>query len=412
MTRVNGSAFFAITARSSMRAFFAITALLVFSTAAGAQERVQQDLRASRLRLDSILVERQRLQNEMDRLRNSVRDASHELNNIERQRSASRAALMELEHQADLLGGNVTATQADLDATQDRLAARTNDLRGRMRMIYKRGPLNAVRVLLTAESFADLMNRYKYLHMVTLSERMMIDEVKALEKNLVKQQDELKLTLARLESLRSEKETEVSALQRVEKQRQSTLRDFKLKETKTATAIDVLEKEQAKLTDAVALLERKRRESATAASIPNTLTTRDLGQLNWPVDGSLVYRFGPDVKSNGVVLKNSGIGIGAAVGTPVKTVEAGVVEMAGSETGYGLAVIVSHGGGYRTLYLFLKTVRVTIGQKIVAGQVIGTVGGEQTPEGPHMEFQVRIPTSPGHIDAVDPLSWLRARGNH
>jgi septal ring factor EnvC (AmiA/AmiB activator) len=255
------------------------------------------------------------------------------------------------------------------------------------------------------------MNRYKYLHMVTLSERMMIDEVKALEANLVKQQHELQTTLAKLESLRSEKENEVSELQRVERQRQSTLKEFKLKETKTASAIDVLEKEQARLTDAVALLERKRRENAsTAAATPNTLTTSDLGQLSWPVEGRLVYRFGPDVKSNGIVLKNSGIGIGAAAGTAVKSVEAGVVEIAGPETGYGNVVIVSHGGGYRTLYLWLKTLRVAVGQKITAGQVIGTVGGDQTPEGPHIEFQVRVPTSGGHIEAVDPLTWLRSRG--
>ncbi len=393
-------------------AFTTVASLSVASIASrpvAAQERVQQDLRNSRMRLDSIQQERQRLQGEMERLKSSVRNASRELGNIERQQNASRAALNELEHQADLLTGNVFATEAELDATQQRLRTRTNDLKLRLRTIYKRGPLHSVRVLLTAESFADLMNRYKYLHIVTLTERMMIDEVASLERNLVKQQQELTTTLARLEELRSEKEIEVSQLQRVEKQRQSTLRDFKLRETKTASRLDVLAKEQAKLTDAVAALERRRRENeAGAAATANTLNTRDLGQLNWPVEGNLVYRFGPDTKPNGIVLKNNGIGIGAAAGTPVKTVEAGVVELAGPFPGYGSAVIVSHGGGYRTLYLWLKTVRVSEGQKLTAGQIVGTVGGEQTPEGAHIEFQVRVPAG-GKIEAVDPLTWLRSR---
>jgi murein hydrolase activator len=378
-----------------------------------AQERVQQDLRNSRLRLDSILQERQRLQSDMERLRNSMRDASRELTNIERQRTTSRAALLELEHQADLLTETVLLTEAELDATQQRLQAKTADLEGRLRTIYKRGPLHSVRVLLTAESFADLMNRYKYLHIVTLTERMAIEEVTRLEQNLVKQQTELTGTLARLDLLRAEKEQEVSQLQRVERQRQSTLRDFKMKETRTATRLDVLAREQAKLTDAVASLERRRREAESGkASTPaaSTLTTRDLGQLNWPVEGNLVYRFGPDTKANGIVLKNNGIGIGAAAGSSVKSVEAGVVELAGPFPGYGSAVIVSHGGGYRTLYLWLKTVRVNEGQKITAGQVVGTVGGEQTPEGAHIEFQVRVPVTPGKIEAVDPLTWLRSRG--
>ncbi len=386
--------------------------IAVAPTVVHAQERVQQDLRNSRLRLDSILQERQRLQGEMGRLKSSVRDASRELGNIERQRTASRAALLELEHQADILGENVFLTQSELDATQDQLKTRTADLSARMRTIYKRGPLHSVRVLLTAESFADLMNRYKYLHIVTLTERMVIDEVARLEKNLVRQQEELTSTVARLDLLRSEKQLEVSQLQRVEQQRQSTLRDFKMKETRTATKLDVLAKEQAKLTDAVALLERRRREAelSAATATANTLTTRDLGQLNWPVEGNLVYRFGPDTKSNGIVLKNNGIGIGAAAGTSVKSVEAGVVELAGAFPGYGSAVIVSHGGGYRTLYLWLKSVRVNEGQKITAGHIVGTVGGEQTPEGAHIEFQVRVPITPGKIEAVDPLTWLRSRG--
>jgi murein DD-endopeptidase MepM/ murein hydrolase activator NlpD len=51
------------------------------------------------------------------------------------------------------------------------------------------------------------------------------------------------------------------------------------------------------------------------------------------------------------------------------------------------------------------------GQKVNAGQTIGTVGGEATPEGPHLEFQVRTPSNSGAPTPVDPLNWLRARAN-
>jgi murein DD-endopeptidase MepM/ murein hydrolase activator NlpD len=72
-------------------------------------------------------------------------------------------------------------------------------------------------------------------------------------------------------------------------------------------------------------------------------------------------------------------------------------------------VMVSHGGGYYTLYLYLQSVTVSEGQSIMAGQTIGTVGGEQTPEGPHLEFQVRAPVRGTIPEAVDPLTWLRSR---
>ena len=71
-------------------------------------------------------------------------------------------------------------------------------------------------------------------------------------------------------------------------------------------------------------------------------------------------------------------------------------------------VIVSHGGGYRTLYLYLQAINVAANQVIRAGETIGTVGGERTAEGAHIEFQVRIPLD-GAIEPVDPLTWLRSR---
>ena len=202
------------------------------------------------------------------------------------------------------------------------------------------------------------------------------------------------------------------AAARVEQQRQRTLRDYRTQETRTASRLDQLAKEQAQLTDAVANLERRRREEearSSGAARAGTLTTRDLGSLNWPVDGTVAYRFGPDRRPNGIVLKNQGIGIAAPAGTPVKAVESGVIELAGPFPGYGSTVIVSHGGGYRTLYLYLRSISVRVGQQVAAGQVVGTVGGEKTSEGAHIEFQVRVPIQGGSIEAVDPLKWLRDR---
>jgi murein DD-endopeptidase MepM/ murein hydrolase activator NlpD len=68
-------------------------------------------------------------------------------------------------------------------------------------------------------------------------------------------------------------------------------------------------------------------------------------------------------------------------------------------------VVVSHGGGYYSLYLYLKQVQVQQGAVITKGQVVGTVGGEHTPEGAHIEFQIRAPGG----QAVDPLTWLRGQ---
>ena len=52
-----------------------------------------------------------------------------------------------------------------------------------------------------------------------------------------------------------------------------------------------------------------------------------------------------------------------------------------------------------------------VGGTVVGGAaVVGTVGGADTPEGPHIEFQIRAPSEAGVPTAQDPLQWLRSRG--
>jgi septal ring factor EnvC (AmiA/AmiB activator) len=331
--------------------------------------------------------------------------------NIERQQEASRSALMELDFQAELLTESVERATREHNATRSRLAQRTDDLHARLRSIYKRGRMHSVQVILAAQSFSDLLNRYKYLNLMAIYDRMVVQEFTRLEQQLARQELEMRESLQRLESLRQEKSGEVAQLERAESQRQATLRQFRQQETRTASRLDELEREQQRLAGAIEDLERRRREAEARSATPNrpaSISTRDLGTLNWPVNGNVLYRFGPDRKPNGIVLKHQGIGIAAPAGTAVAAVESGVVEFAGPFPGYGPTVIISHGGGYRTLYLYLQTIEVEVNQVIRAGQGIGTVGGERTAEGAHIEFQVRVPID-GAIEPVDPLAWLRAR---
>ena len=389
----------------------ALFLMLATAGPAAGQQNIQRELRESQLKLDSIQAERQRLQREMETLQTRVRDASRELVNIERQQEASRSALMELEFQTELLNENVEAAAREHSETQARLEQRTRDLHARLRSIYKRGRLHSVQVILAAQSFSDLLNRYKYLNLMAIYDRMIVQEFTRLEQQLARQEIEMRESLERLDLLRQEKADQVAALERAERQRQTTLAQFRQQESRTASRLDELEREQQQLTGAIADLERLRREEesrSAAPAQPASISTRDLGTLNWPVNGTVLYRFGPDRRPNGIVLKHQGIGIAAPAGTAVAAVESGVVEFAGPFPGYGPTVIISHGGGYRTLYLYLQQIEVQVNQVIRAGQGIGTVGGDRTAEGAHIEFQVRVPID-GAIEPVDPLTWLRTR---
>jgi septal ring factor EnvC (AmiA/AmiB activator) len=366
--------------------------------------------------LERIRKEREDLQREMVRLRGQLHDVSDQLVNIERQVTASAAVLQELDFQSEALSISADSTTRQLLGARDRLKERRILLRHRLRSIYKRGPLHTVRVLLTAESFGGLLNSYRYLHLIALSDRALISEVAALERDLAGRERKLAIDLELLRQLQAEKLDELEQLRSIGAEKEVALRGFRQQERQAQSRLEQLARDEARVTNLIADLERKRLEeerrravAGNLAATAGSITTRDLGALEWPVEGNLAYRFGVERRPNGVVLRWNGIGIAARPGTPVRAVEAGTVVMAGPFEGYGPSVVVSHGAGFYTLYLYLQTINVREGQQITARTVVGTVGGERTPEGPHIEFQVRAPVRNGPPEPVDPLDWLRRR---
>jgi len=238
--------------------------------------------------------------------------------------------------------------------------------------------------------------------------------VGTLESDLVAESNELHKRMVALESLRQTRQAEVARLRSVESERQRALSDFRSRERKTSSRLDQLAQDQARMTKLVDDLERRRREEEARARRAGpgaeTLSNADEGSLSWPLDGKVIYGFGRERRPDGTVLRWNGLGIAAPVGTPVRAVKAGRVVLAGPFEGYGPTVIVSHGGGFYTLYLYLDEIGVVEGREVAQGQVVGTVGGAATPEGPHIEFQVRAPVDGGSPEAQDPLQWLRNRG--
>ena len=139
------------------------------------------------------------------------------------------------------------------------------------------------------------------------------------------------------------------------------------------------------------------------------MSVGDAGSLEWPLDGDLIYRFGREQRPNGLVLNWNGVGIAGLPGSPVHAARKGLIVLAGPFEGYGPSVVLSHGNGFYSLYLYLEEIRVAEGRSIDVGHVIGTVGGTDTAQGPHIEFQVRAPIDGGVPEAQDPLEWLKPR---
>ncbi|HEV8612086.1 MAG TPA: peptidoglycan DD-metalloendopeptidase family protein, partial [Gemmatimonadales bacterium] len=366
------------------------------------------DIESSRRRLEDIRAERERLRREQDRLEGQVRDAGAELRNIERQRDVTNRLVNELERQMRGLGDQLLSSSQQLALAQDNLADRRAVLNRRLVEIYKRGPLFTFQVLLSAESFGDLLSRYKYLYLQNRQDRSLVEDISRLAERIRRQRGELVDVQSDLDRRREERASELKSFEILAEERSARLSRLRRSSESAQQRISALERDETRLNDVLAGLERARRPRGVATPITpssNDLTTADLGSLDWPVSGRILFRFGRDTLPSGAVIRRNGIAIAAAAGTPVKAVSSGRVALVQRLGTYGLTVVLEHGNGYFSLYMQLGSASVAVGESVQRGQGIGTVGGENTEQGPHLYFEIR---GENQI-ALDPADWLRRR---
>ena len=387
------------------RCLLAVALVLAVPTALAAQS-AEARIRAQREELDRIRRERAELERRMSNLQGNVHELREEVANLDRQREATERVIQTLDRQLASITKEVDETTARTQAAEQELATRRTTLERRLVEIYKRGPLYSAEALLTARSFGELVARYKYLHELATHDRALVTRVQTLRDQVVRQRADLVRLRSAVEENRLDKQLEEDRLARLRGERTTNLQQVQRSAQQILDRLAALRASESRLTNVIATIETERRR--TAATRPNapretsTLRTSDLGRLDWPVDGTVLYRFGRVVNPNNTTTRWNGIGIAAPAGTAVRSVAPGNVVSVGQLGTYGLTVIVQHGAGDYSVYASLAGASVRTGTTIRKGDVIGTVGVSDPDLRPHLHFEIRPQGR-----AVDPESWLR-----
>ena len=98
---------------------------------------------------------------------------------------------------------------------------------------------------------------------------------------------------------------------------------------------------------------------------------------------------------------HSGIDIAASSGTTVVASRNGKVVSAGYSGSYGNLIVISHGNGMETAYAHLSSIKVSVGETVSQGQLIGKVGSTGRSTGPHLHFEIRV-----NGTAVNPSKYI------
>jgi septal ring factor EnvC (AmiA/AmiB activator) len=362
-------------------------------------------IRAQREELDRIRRERADLERRMANLQGNVHDLSEELANLDRQRAATEKVLATLDRQIASINDVVNETNTQMASAETELVQRRATLQRRLVDIYKRGPLYSAEAMLTARSFGELVARYKYLHEIALHDRMLVRRVETLRNEVARQRGELVKLRDAVADNRGDKAREEQRLAILTRVRSNSLEQARRTTQQIQERLRQIQASEARLGNVIAAIEAERLRTATRPNAPratSTLKTADAGRLEWPVNGTLLYRFGRVINPNNTTTRWNGMGIAAPVGTPAKAVAPGTVVSVGQLGTYGLTVILQHGAGDYSIYASLGTAAVRTGMSVRKGDAVGTVGISDPDLKPHLHFEIRPQGR-----AVDPESWLR-----
>jgi murein DD-endopeptidase MepM/ murein hydrolase activator NlpD len=122
----------------------------------------------------------------------------------------------------------------------------------------------------------------------------------------------------------------------------------------------------------------------------------------WPVRGWLTGEFGYRRSPfTGQKQLHEGLDIATGTGTPVVAPANGVVLFSGVMPGWGHAIVLNHGYGYRTFFAHNSKNVASRNQKVKRGEVIGYIGNTGNSTGPHLHYEI-------HVNGVprNPLNFI------
>jgi murein DD-endopeptidase MepM/ murein hydrolase activator NlpD len=320
---------------------------------------------------------------------------------LDAQQAAAQAKLAPLEAEAARLAAEYAALQAQVVATQARLDKAQRTLDRTAAGLYRTERRGASYDVVFAARPDQVVSQSAYLDRVSEQRHRIVERVTVLRNDLEDQRKQLEAQKAKADATAAEARAIRDQIAAVRAEIEPARVEAAQEQFLEQQAIENIQQSKAQYEAELAAM------SVTSDSIGARLRARGGSGGSAPcqarpVPGAIVSGFG--MRYHPILhysRMHTGVDMHASAGTPIHACRGGVVIIAGSQGGYGNAVVIDHGGGMGTLYAHQSRIAVHEGQTVSAGQTIGFVGSTGLATGPHLHFEVRLSGNP-----VDPAPYL------
>ena len=278
-----------------------------------------------------------------------------------------------------------------------------------VRSMEEQGSLSYFAILFDAADFSDLLDRAMMISEIMDYHNGVIDMLLATRDELRSAKTELDETKNELNSaredlegerldqeiLRDQQEKDKTELEERREEANALVQKIQAEEKEYATALDQAEAEEERIqAEIVRMTEELKAQNVKAE-----------GGYIWPVKSRRITSpFGPrNTGIKGASTNHKGVDIGSVGYTSeVYAAKSGKVIISTRVSSYGNYVSIAHSDGTSTLYAHLSQRKVSVGQTVKQGDVIGITGSTGISSGPHLHFEI---TEKG--TRVDPLKYLK-----
>ncbi len=351
-------------------------------------------------RRHELRMEKERLRGQLERFKEEEQSL---LARLERLRLESRLSQQELQGthlERRRLGRELDRLGFQIDRLTETLERQKAALGGRLRALYRRGPLTPVRTLTSASSSAEWLRAVGLLEHQARRDAEAIASLRADTKELQHTRQSQTQALAQVELERKRAESVRHRLTRTLSEHQSLLEAVRNDQRTHRAAYEEITSAARELDKLISMM----LDGASPIDVEHTWVSLGAfrGLLSWPVYGSLKLPFGdrkhPRFKT---ITPHRGLTFRAAEGAPVLAIFEGEVVFQDWLRGYGQTVILDHHHGYVSVYSHLLEPQVEPGGRVARGTVLGNVGESGSLEGPQLYFELRRDGLP-----LDPEPWL------
>ena len=352
-----------------------------------ALEQLQAHLRDLRASIDDNLRYRDALLEELRRFERDIDDLGRANRELE--------ALV-AEQQAALVGtaARLQALRADLEQARAALA----DL---VRTAYGMGHGDQIRLLLGQEAPRRAERLFGYYRIIAAARAARVVEIQALEQDLQRLEQREREDTARLARLAARQDRTRQRLSSALDARAAVFADLEQLIADEQIQATALSADAEALRALIARLKRSAEIAAEAEFAPAALSERR-GRLAWPLRSASVLRgFGEGREHD--ALHADGVLLAAEAGAEVHAVHHGRVVYADWLRGFGMLLVIDHGGGYMTLYGHNRTLMKEVGEWVGAGDLIALAGSSGGAERNALYFAIRHQGR-----AIDPGHWCRS----